>query len=746
MTFIQRLLSTPVGDLLHRRVTGLGNWKQQLNDASLPDDIEQAIRTSADGHAFWRRTNHVVSLIESSQTSLAAGQSIQEIADVIIANTGTRPADDLLPHSVVAAVKQVVTRSKIRTRKKQSITNELLLHARTLLEHGESVEEVAENMTDSLALPTLIRQTGETPPLAELTIPEPVRAVINYVIHRTRLLKSEKADVAGELAAHFHDGLDSGQTQEELLASFGPIKPAAKLIRRSRLRCRPLPWKLWHRSWQIAATALVIVVVCWSVLIVQFRSATPNITFDLVAEHDAIASAIPVDDRAWPLYREGLLKLGPTESDVYSQTIGEEDAISLLLSGPASPEWPQAVEFLNTHNESIELFLRGTERSRLGFTHRSPDNIEWIRWYKNDVAANEYNPPGTLAFATNVQHVHDLRLVRSLISGRMFQAAEEDEPATVLSCFTGLLRLAEHAREDGFTVSAFCGMSMNRLASRFLAWIVQTHPQMFSDAQLGKLHDQLTAVLQTDWEIDPTVDAQMFFDEFLQHAYSPDGRFTPDGLHYLSQCSFRAEIQQDLAYVVAIDRDNESTSFSDQIMFNIRGSEAAAWIADRETMKRKFAEVLDRYREEFRNPGQAQQTSLFRAELTRLENSLSLKKQFLPILVMCQGGIPDLSFVSKTAPLQMRAECQGAMVAVAMEQFHRRHSRWPKELSELKPQFLTTLPVDPMSDQPLRYSIVNGTPHLYSVGPDQVDNGGAPVKAGLESALGDWLLLPAKLD
>jgi hypothetical protein len=579
LEFVKCLLWTPLGDLVHGRITGRGNWTRQLNDALLPDEIDKAIRASAKGQPFWRQTNHAVALIESS---LTAGQDARQVAATIRADAGipeTYDSDDPLPQSVVDAVQQIVTRTRVGAKKRRAITNELFMHARTLLQQGDSEE--------SVALPMLIRQTGGTPGVIGLTIPEPIRAVINDVIRRTKIWKSEKADVAGELAAHFQDGLDSGRTEKELLESFGSIKAIASLIRRSRIRCRPLTWKLWRRSWQIAAAATAVVVVCWSVLIVRFRSATPNITFDWVAEHDAIASAIPIDDRAWPLYREGLLKLGPTLSEAFTQFTGEDQAVSVLETGPVSPEWPHAVEFLNIHSESAELFLRGTEKPRFGFAHRSQDNLEWIHWSQNGAEDGEYNPPGTLTFATLLEHISELRTVRAFIAGRMFQAAEEGDSNTVFRCFAGLVRLGEHAREDGLTVTTLCGLWPVQRAATNVAWVVQTYPHLFDDEQLCEVHDVLVSVLQADWEIDPSRDAQLFFDEFLQHAYSPDGRFTPNGLQDLSQCSHWVG-HQTLAYAAAIDGDDESSSLSERLMFNIRGSEAAAWTADRKPMKRKF--------------------------------------------------------------------------------------------------------------------------------------------------------------
>ena len=50
-----------------------------------------------------------------------------------------------------------------------------------------------------------------------------------------------QAGIAGELVAHFADGLEDGTAEEELLAGFGDPRATAKLMRRAKLRCRPWP-------------------------------------------------------------------------------------------------------------------------------------------------------------------------------------------------------------------------------------------------------------------------------------------------------------------------------------------------------------------------------------------------------------------------------------------------------------------------------------------------------------------------
>ena len=76
------------------------------------------------------------------------------------------------------------------------------------------------------------------------------------------------------------------------------------------------------------------------------------------------------------------------------------------------------------------------------------------------------------------------------------------------------------------------------------------------------------------------------------------------------------------------------------------------------------------------------------------------------------------------------AECLANLrlgeTAVALEQFRAAHaSRYPDSLSELTPEFLAGLPLDPFDGQPLRYRKTGGGHLLYSIGPDLKDDAGA---------------------
>ncbi|TAL04738.1 MAG: hypothetical protein EPO07_04795 [Verrucomicrobia bacterium] len=95
------------------------------------------------------------------------------------------------------------------------------------------------------------------------------------------------------------------------------------------------------------------------------------------------------------------------------------------------------------------------------------------------------------------------------------------------------------------------------------------------------------------------------------------------------------------------------------------------------------------------------------------------------------------SIVSLTKVLNrvMSAEAarQLAISGIALKRYHLRHGSYPTNLAALVPEFVETIPRDPVDGQPLRYrATANDSFVLYSIGEDAKDDGGDPVnpKAG----------------
>jgi hypothetical protein len=61
---------------------------------------------------------------------------------------------------------------------------------------------------------------------------------------------------------------------------------------------------------------------------------------------------------------------------------------------------------------------------------------------------------------------------------------------------------------------------------------------------------------------------------------------------------------------------------------------------------------------------------------------------------------------------------------LAVERYRLQHGKWPGALADCVPAYLEKVPVDPMDEKPLRYKILPDGVVVYSVGENQVDDGG----------------------
>jgi hypothetical protein len=85
-----------------------------------------------------------------------------------------------------------------------------------------------------------------------------------------------------------------------------------------------------------------------------------------------------------------------------------------------------------------------------------------------------------------------------------------------------------------------------------------------------------------------------------------------------------------------------------------------------------------------------------------------------------------------------------AICAIAAERFRQEHKRWPHSLAELTDgKYLSSVPVDPYDGKPLRCKELPDGFIVYSVGPDETDNGGVmnrehPLEKGTDIGFQLW--------
>ena len=100
----------------------------------------------------------------------------------------------------------------------------------------------------------------------------------------------------------------------------------------------------------------------------------------------------------------------------------------------------------------------------------------------------------------------------------------------------------------------------------------------------------------------------------------------------------------------------------------------------------------------------------------------------------------SIASICRTPPksFKLTTSLRCALTAVAVERFHLRHDRLPVALDELVPDFLASLPDDPMTGKALAYRRLDPGFQVYGIGEDGVDDGGVEYAARPRGRDGGW--------
>ncbi len=533
-------------------------------------------------------------------------------------------------------------------------------------------------------------------------LPAELGSVVGEVTRRTRLWRAERIDVARELIAHFQDGLAAGREPAALAEAFGPPAEAARLIRRAKRRARPLWWHAQRRAWQ----GLGLAVVAYGGLVAWYWQGTPTVRRDYLAELTAPIKAVPMEERAWPEYRAALLEIYPAQ-----RRWGEAFKDFMALK-PGDAEWPRFAEEMRALGPALARVREASTKPGLGFLPGpigADPELERARdpdWKP----ARQDGPDLDLGLmAVNLNALGPLRLLLYTLSADAMVAAEGADGPRAVADVAAMLRIGRQAAEFPGVIGELVEMACVSRASSRAAWLVDHAPACLSDQDLLTLAHVLGTVrgggaLQVSARARAA--EQAAFEDFVQRSFTDDGRgdgvLTAEGVKMLSVVSkFGGEGKPRLTLADA--------ALLPAASFLVMGR--------RENVER-YAAVMAAYERWMAVPPWEQKMLPPVEELAGLPKS-GWRLRLSPVVVM----LPALSRLAD-AGYRTTVQRDGVLVAVAAELFKRREGRYPERLEQMVPRYLPAVPVDLFDGKPLRYTVRDGRPLVYSVGHDRVDDGG----------------------
>ena len=528
-----------------------------------------------------------------------------------------------------------------------------------------------------------------------VALPPAARELIDRVVKRTRLWRSERADVAAELRAHFADGLAVGESADELVAAFGAERQAARLIRRAKVRNRPL---VWHAA-RFGVRLTMFVIVVYTLLTLRFFLGRPVVSIDYVARLNAPIEQSPIDQRAWPLYERALNDIaGPdmTPDLMYSNL---SYAPRLMDARPGSQRWTELTAWIDARQAPLELARKAAAKPGFGFVmvaHMTPED-------------SQSGKPLPLVQVL-LPYLYPMRMLAEFLSADIRVARARGDADRLIHDLKPLCGMADHLREAPFLVCKMMATVIDYMALEAVDHTLSESPALLTDAALVRLAHRLADLDERTPLID-LAGERMFFYDLLQRLFTDDGlgdgRFTSEGFRALSLIQFQSG---------PVRGDGDALQ-----ALAIYAAGPVGLIGSRREQLEQYDRLMDIAEAQLRRPAREADLSAVTTRLMEIRNSPMERTKYLPILVMMPAAGGVRGWVDR-----LLGKRDGLTVAIALELHRRRKGSYPASLDELVPGLLPAIPADRITGGPIRYRLIDGKPVVYSVGVDRDDDGGRP--------------------
>jgi hypothetical protein len=554
--------------------------------------------------------------------------------------------------------------------------------------------------------------------IASANLPAELATAVTHVVGKSRLWRSEKASVATELVSHFQDGLEAGQSPQDLLMAFGDAQAAAQLIGRAKRRGRPVGWQIFHYGWMmLAGFGLVYVVIG---LLMSFER--PTVKIDYLATLNKTALAVPEKERAWPEYRDALLAMGLQED-------AKDTPATNFLNNDAKPgkaKWAEKEKFLADHADSIAKLREAAKYEKLGFvasTSRADFSDKDRELFGMHLTPEELKGEKELKLEDRwlisalLPDLQRLRQSGIILGADARRAAEAGDGNAAYADVVAILGVSGHAEELPLLVGVAVADAIQGQARAAIRDVLSAKPSLWTDAQLRDLAHKLAAA-KVDWTRGIEGERTCFYDS-MQRVYTDNG--AGDG-----RLALRISKDQNLFQMLASINQGEGAP-GDTLLANsglamLTMPAANMVVASRKQMLDAFDKATSAAQARMSEPYWKQQSEPPLDEFQAEELGPLGKFRYLFVRIMLPAYDNLLKRIVMTT-----SEQDGVYLGLALELYHRQNHKWPESLADLAPQWLPAVPVDRVTGQPLHYKVVDDQPLIYSVGLDGDDDNGRPV-------------------
>ena len=263
-----------------------------------------------------------------------------------------------------------------------------------------------------------------------------------------------------------------------MATQFGSPKQAANLIRKAKRRNRPLWWQLWRLTFWAVVWGICAAILIYAGLSLRFYLGRPDVAHNYWQEINQ-ARRVDESQRAWPIYREVLFKLGKDEMGA----IDVED----LAGGPETEKWKQSAALVDRRHDEIARIREGAAKPSFGWYLGDPAEAAAIKQHD----AKWLGEVGALAdenkqlISASLYSVQVVRVLARLLAIDARVAATRGEGTSAAADLMALVGLSEQLFvPDGTLVEQLVGISIFGQAMDTLGHVLADSPAVLSDEQL----------------------------------------------------------------------------------------------------------------------------------------------------------------------------------------------------------------------------------------------------------------------
>ena len=599
--------------------------------------------------------------------------------------------------------------------------------------------------------------------LAMSGLPEDVQTTIRSLVMQTKLMRFEKSEITDELIAHFQDGHRRGQSWQGLSSTFGDPDVSAKLFRSTKLRDRPMTIKVGKYSLWTALTLGI----GYFALAAFYNFARPNLKVDYSAKINEPIEALPLEQKAWPVYRDAWIKFGLTEGKIFQDlsVVGSDRNNKEEFARPGDDQWAKVVATINESQELFHTFREGAKLDHLGLSLHA----HLSRYSKEDFSAlfpeSDYDSvqadPDCYSFgAQGFSEEADQLIGGSTVGivlphfGAFYNmshalivdsrlAATQSDPDRIVKNVDTTFGIARQLYNEPYSVTALISKAIFQTGVMHVEELISNDPQLFNAAHLKHLQQSIAQFeIPMKWNV---AYERLITQDILQRTYSDDGngdgRLTPVGLEILLILKKWSNVDyanDPLNLLIPWQQRTSATRtvFGPALMLAAPTRKEAS-----DSIKRHIDAVEESFTANYWEEDYS--------EMEVLEDES--KDNYLPGLYT--------SFSSIRNPFNSALATKNAsLIAVAAHRFRKANKTWPQTLDDLIGEYLDEKPIDPVTGTPLKFKIEDDAIVVYSLGIDLDDDGGEdnslsnpflfkrPQDVTIEAADGDWVLWPARID